>query len=79
MRTYHIRERGRIRRNTADVQALLTTRLAVDSALRLDYPEHLQVRPLLGIAQAIQLAECPATADLQSAMILFDRFDVGVG
>lgn len=78
MSSRHVSQRAGIEGNAADVEVTLVARLAVDRAFRFAQPERSQIGPLLGSREAVQLGECPAAADLQSAMILLDRLGIGV-
>ena len=78
MSPHHISQRAGVGSNAADVEAALAARLTIDRAFRLDHPEHLQIGPLMGSRQALQLGERPAAPDLQPAVILLHRLGIGV-
>lgn len=59
-------------RQTADVEAVLDGGLASNATLGLDDRERLQIGPLFGSGQTVELIEGKTAADFVSAMILLN-------
>ena len=69
---------GRIGRQAAEVETPLNGGFALDAALGLDHGKGLEVVPLLGPGQTIDLVEGPAAADFDPPVIFLDGFRYGV-
>ena len=57
-----------VRRQGTDVVAPLTADLCADAPLALDDREALQIRPLVGLVEAIDRVERPATSHFRSTV-----------